>query len=39
MEVEIFHVYERTDSHHETNIFFSEIYVVPYIDHSVINSI
>ena len=38
METEVFHAYGRTDSHHETNIRFSEICVVPDIVHSVIYS-
>jgi len=38
METELFHVYERTDSHYETNIRFSEICVVPDIFRSVIYS-
>jgi len=38
METELSHVYGRTDSHHETNIRFSEISVVPDIVHSVIYS-
>jgi hypothetical protein len=39
MLAEVFHVYGRRDSHHETNIRFSEICVVPDIVHSVIYSI
>ena len=39
METEVFHAYGRTDSHHETNIRFSEICVVPDIVPSVIYSL
>jgi hypothetical protein len=38
MEAELFHEYGRTDSHHETNIRFLKICIVPDIVHSVIYS-
>jgi hypothetical protein len=38
MNVELFHVYGRTDSHYETNPVFSKLYVVPNTPHSVIYS-
>jgi len=38
MGVELFDAYGRTDSHHEPNTRFTEIYVLPDIVHSVIYS-